>query len=530
MVNPRGLVAALPWVLVGFLSACSQHKLKQEDPSRLTEKKNTAVIVDLREAEIKYKKNQDVAGRDTVASGDPTGRNENDLWQRLFSLYQLPPIEHPRIERELRWYASHPEYIHRVQARARPYLYTIVSEIEKSGLPGELALLPVVESAFKPNAYSRQRAAGLWQFIPSTGRLYGLKQDWWVDLRRDVHASTRAAIAYLKKLNAEFHGDWLLALAAYNSGEGTVQRAIRRNRRLHRPTDFWHLRLPRETRAYVPKLLAVARVFSRAKDYGIVLEPIPNRPLYTQVEIDSQLDLALAAELAEIPLEELYRLNPGFRRWATAPQGPHRLVLPLEKVELFEERLAKLPATERIRWRRHLVRRGDTLGHISRRYGTPVSVIRQANHLRGNRIHPGQALLIPVAGRKFNASLASLRGFKPAGRTERARIHVVRRGESLWGIARQYGVTVSHLRRWNKLKGGQSLQAGQRLRILRVSAKSGDPFKPVVYTVRKGDSLYTIARRFGIRLQDLRQWNRDRIRGVLQPGQRLKVYVKRASS
>ncbi len=525
MVMSRGWITAMPWIMVGFLSACSQQKLKPEDALRVAEKKNTPVIVDIRgSSALKSVRRGDVESIGSKA------QSHNDLWQRLFSLYQLPPLKHPRVDRELRWYASHPEYIHRVQARARPYLYTIVSEIEKSGLPGELALLPVVESAFKPNAYSRQRAAGLWQFIPSTGRLYGLKQDWWVDLRRDVHASTRAAIAYLKKLNAEFHGDWLLALAAYNSGEGTVQRAIRRNRRLHRPTDFWHLRLPRETRAYVPKLLAVARIFAQAEDYGIALEPIPNQPLYTQVEIDSQLDLALAAELAEMPLEELYRLNPGFRRWATAPQGPHLLVLPLEKVELFEERLAKLPATERIRWRRHVVQRGDTLGRISRRYGTPVRVIRQTNHLRSNRIHPGQALLIPVASQKFSTSLASLRGFEPTRGKEAAKIHVVRRGESLWGIARRYGVKVSHLRRWNKLKGDKSLRPGQRLRILHVSADTGNPFRKVVYTVRKGDSLYRIARRFGISMQDLRQWNRDRIRGSLQPGQRLKVYLRRASS
>ncbi len=524
----KRLITAMPWFFGGLLAACSQQQVKPEKPLHVQE---TQVIIDLRENPGTRLKQRGF-GENGAKSAGPKVQND-DLWQHLFSLYRIPPVAHPRIDRELQWYESHPEYIQRVQARARPYLHTIVSEIEKSGLPGELALLPVVESAFKPRAYSSQRAAGLWQFIPSTGRLYGLKQDWWVDLRRDVHASTRAAIRYLKKLNTDFHGDWLLALAAYNAGEGAVQRAIRRNRRLHRPTDFWHLRLPRETRAYVPKLLAVARLFANAPKYGIFLEPLPNRPLYTQVEIDSQLDLTLAAKLAELPLEELIRLNPGFRRWATAPEGPHRIVLPLEKVELFEERLAKLPATERVRWHRHLVRKGDTLGHIARRYGTPVAVIRKTNRLRGSMIFPGQALMIPIASHKqqFKTTLVGLRGYESV-RTGGVKIHIVRRGDSLWGIARRYGVKVGHLLRWNHfLHGGKSLRPGQKLRIHQATLQEGsDPFHPVVYTVRKGDSLYRIARRFGISMRDLRQWNRDRIRGTLKPGQRLKVYVKKISS
>jgi len=534
MVKFSYLTSVLPWVAWGLLSACSQQQLKQEDPPVATTAARPApVIVDIRELETQPESPSSTDVTEQAEEPESPGvKQPDDLWARMFSLYHLPPIHHPRVERELRWYAAHPEYIQRVQSRARPYLYTIVSEIEKSAVPGELALLPVVESAFKPDAYSHQRAAGLWQFIPSTGRLYGLKQNWWVDLRRDVHASTRAAITYLKKLNAEFDGDWLLALAAYNSGAGTVRRAIRRNHRLHRPTDFWHLRLPRETRAYVPKLLAVAHLFAHAREYGIALDPIPNRPLYAQVEIDSQLYLTLAAKLADMPLEELYRLNPGFRRWATAPEGPHRLVLPLEKVELFESRLAELPDSQRIRWHRHMVRHGDTLGALARRYGTPVSVIRQANHLHGNRIYLGQALMIPMAQekRQFQLALARLRGLE-SGPGKQV-VHVVRRGDTLWKISRLYGVKISQVKRWNGLRSGHTLRPGQRLRIRTVAwGRVSNPFRPVVYTVRKGDSLYRIAHRFGIRTKDLRQWNRDRLKGTsLQPGQRLKVYVKQVSS
>ncbi len=459
----------------------------------------------------------------------------DNLWDRLFSLYRLPPSKHPRVQRELRWYLAHPSYIKRVQSRAKPYLYTIVEEIERAGLPGELALLPVVESAFRPSAYSHQRAAGLWQFIPSTGRIYGLEQNWWVDLRRDVHASTRAAINYLNKLQKDFDGDWLLALAAYNAGEGAVKRAIRRNRRLHRPTDFWHLRLPRETRAYVPKLLAVAHLFAHAEEYKIALEPIPNHPLYTEVQVGSQLDLILAAKLAEMPVEELYRLNPGFKRWATAPEGPHRLVLPMEKVELFQEKLAQLPENQRIQWRRHKVKRGDSLSRIAARYDTPVQIIRQVNHLRGNIIHPGRTLMIPVARTgKLPYSLASLNRVAPVLRAkERRTVYRVRRGDSLWKIARRHGVSLRQLARWNGLSTRARLRPGQHLiikggkRIKKPNRKT----RTVHYKVRKGDSLSGIAQRFNVSVKALRQWNRNQIGKYLKPGQRLKVYVgKRIST
>lgn len=467
----------------------------------------------------------------------PSFQSDN-LWNRLFAMYQLPILDHPRIDRELRWYARHPEYIERVQARAKPYLYTIVDEIERAGAPGELALLPVVESAFKPRAYSHQRAAGLWQFIPSTGRLYGLEQNWWVDLRNDVHASTRAAIKYLKKLNRDFDGDWLLALAAYNAGEGAVRRAIRRNLRHHKPTDFWHLRLPRETRAYVPKLLAVARLFANAKDYGIRLQPIPNHPLYAEVNVDSQLDLLIAAELAEMQVEELYRLNPGFKRWATAPEGPHRLVLPLEKVDLFKQNLAELPKHKRVQWRRHKVRRGETLSHIAKRYKTPVQVIRTANHLRGSVIRTGQTLVIPVADeRHLKFALAHAQKILPVLEARHPQVirHTVRRGDSLWEIARRYGVRVRQLAQWNGISSRATLKPGQRLIVHSEQASvhqrnRGGTRKTIIYKVKKGDSLSRIAKRFRVSIKDLRSWNQQQVGDTLRPGQRLKVFVKAAVS
>ncbi len=274
----------------------------------------------------------------TIDISAPVSEPENitlapntDLWQRIRDGYGIPESKplHTATQKQLNWFIKHPDYIDRVVERARPYLHYIVDQLEQRNMPMEIALLPVVESGFQPFAYSHGRAAGIWQFIPGTGRLYGLKQNWWYDGRRDVIASTGAALDYLEKLYGDF-GDWQLALAAYNSGEGTVGRAIKRNKKAGKATDFWSLDLPRETSAYVPKLIAVAELVKRPAHYNITLSPIDDSPFLAVVDVGSQIDLALAAQLAEISTDEMYQLNPGFNQWATTPDGPHRLVVPLE--------------------------------------------------------------------------------------------------------------------------------------------------------------------------------------------------------
>ncbi|MCH9049085.1 MAG: transglycosylase SLT domain-containing protein [Proteobacteria bacterium] len=261
---------------------------------------------------------------------------------------------------KLAWFTRNQAYLDRVSGRAEPYLYYIVEELEKRNMPLDLALLPIVESAYNPFAYSRSRASGIWQFMPSTGRIYGLKQNWWYDGRRDIVAATGAALNYLQKLHQEFDGDWLLALAAYNSGEGNVGKAIRRNKKAGKPTDFFSLRLPRETRGYVPSLLAVAEIVSNPGKYKITLKPIANTRYFKQVDINSQIDLATAGELSELSIEELYTLNPGFNRWATDPEGPHRLLIPVDKVTAFENKLATLSSDERIKWQQHKIKKGES--------------------------------------------------------------------------------------------------------------------------------------------------------------------------
>ena len=349
----------------------------------------------------------------TERKRSPAVEIETDLLDRLRADFSLPIRDDRRVDAELAWYARHPGYFDRVFARARPYLHHIVAELERRDMPREIALLPIVESAFDPFAYSHGRAAGLWQIIPGTGRRFGLKQNWWYDGRRDVIESTRAALDYLEFLANRYDGDYELAVAAYNSGEGTVDRALRKNRAAGKPTDFWSLRLPRETRAYVPRLLALAKLIAEPWNHGLVLPRIPDEPQIGIVKTDGQLDLALAAELAGLSVDELYRLNPGFNQWATDPKGPHKLVVPVGNAPQLEAALAALPASERMRWTRHKVKPGQTLSHIADRYSVTTRTIRDANGLSGNLIRAGQHLMIPTAARPLAAR-------RPARRAHRA--------------------------------------------------------------------------------------------------------------
>lgn len=282
-----------------------------------------------------------------------------NLWERLFDNYSLPDVGNQAVEREVSWYINHPNYLLRAQQRAEPFLYNIVQQIERQGVPGELALLPVVESAFQPRAVSPANAAGIWQFIPATGRRYGLRQNHSYDGRRDVYASTRAAIKYLKKLNRQFDGDWLLAIAAYNCGEGAVERAIQRNLYQGLPTDFWSLDLPQETRSYVPRLLAVSRLMADAGRYGIDLMHIPNQARYKPVKVSQQLDLALAADAADMSLEQFKALNPGFKQSFVDPEGSVRLFVPADKSKTFKKELARLASVQSDMLRREFERSRD---------------------------------------------------------------------------------------------------------------------------------------------------------------------------
>jgi membrane-bound lytic murein transglycosylase D len=476
-----------------------------------------------------------------------------DLLDRIRDGYGLPQVAHYAVDREVELYRKNPDFLDRTFKRGARYLYYIVNEIEKREMPLELALLPVVESAFNPVAYSRSRASGLWQFIPSSGKHYGLEQNWWIDERRDVIEATQAALTYLQYLHKYFDGDWFLAIAAYNGGEGTVSRAVQANAGAGRPTDFFSLNLKAETRDYVPKLLAISRIVLDPEAHGLAFAAIPNQPYFEVVEPGRQMHLDDAARLAGLTREDVFALNPGYNRMTTPPKGPHRLLLPIPHAETFRlamldqavaaESATLVAAAEPPPETRHKVRRGETLSAISRKYGVPMGAIQDANGLRGSVIHPGDSLLIPAAADGSSATLAALAApredianqlperQKPAT-PPRPKVHVVRSGDSLWSVSRKYGVSVPALASANGLSSSAGLVAGARLEIpgtgkssgTRVAA-AGQETSKVTYKVRRGDTLSEIADRFDVTVRELMTWNRLRQSSSLRAGQRLVVYV-----
>ncbi|OGI38493.1 MAG: hypothetical protein A2140_10445, partial [Candidatus Muproteobacteria bacterium RBG_16_62_13] len=341
------------------------------------------------------------APRDTDPAKRVAPADHADVWARMRAGFAMKKLDSPLVAVHERWFASNPEYIARMNDRARLYLHYIVEELERRGMPTELALLPAVESAYQPYALSRARASGLWQFIAPTGQLYGLKMNWWYDGRRDVLAATQAALDYLEKLYSEFDGDWHLALAAYNAGEGKIGRMMAYNQQRGKSTDYIHLKLRRETINYVPKLQAIVNIVANPEKYGITLARIPNKPYFAKVETGSQIDLGVVAKMIDVPVADLQVINPGYTRWATAPDGPHHLLVPADKKDALIEGLNKLPAGERIQYRHHVVVRGDTLHEVSRRYGVAIDVLRTTNNMHSNLLRPGQGLLIPVSTRSL---------------------------------------------------------------------------------------------------------------------------------
>ncbi len=467
-----------------------------------------------------------------------------DLFDRMRGGFQLPNENRRAIDTQLSYYANNPQYLERVFGRAELYLHHIVQEVEARGMPLEIALLPVVESAFEPYAMSGARAYGLWQFIPGTAQRFGLRQDWWYDGRRDVLASTRAALDYLQYMHDEFFNDWLLAIAGYNCGEYCVQRAVRANREAGLPVDFWSLKLPAETRAYVPKLLAMARLVRNPEAYGIEFSSIPNEPYFVKVDTGGQIDIKLAAELAGITDEEVYELNPGFHRWATPPNGPHHLLLPYDSADAFRESLALLTPDERLRITYHRVERGESVASVASRYKTQPTVVRELNGIGNGPLVVGSELRVPsgvteLPPKVMRAAARIDRGGMGGPRsTKRPTIHVVRRGESLWRIAKRHRTDVRTLARLNGIGPGATLRAGQKLvvstrgssssgSVARAPSASAGETRKVSYKVRRGDTLSHIARVFDVTVADLVNWNGITPRSILKPGQRLTVQVKR---
>lgn len=397
-----------------------------------------------------------VSGRRDQGSSAPVGGT--DLWERVRAGMQLAHDADPRIDTKVEAFRRDPHYLVKLSQRARPYLHVVIGEIERRGVPAELALLPHVESRYNPAATSPKAAAGMWQFIPSTGRIMGLRQDHWQDDRRDLLASTRAAMDYLQQLNRRFGGDWELAMAAYNCGPGRVESAQAANRRRGKATDFWSLDLPSETESYVPQILAAARLVAQPARYGLRLPAVPSTPQLELVRTRGPVDLARVAQASGVTLTELQRLNPGLKQGQTAPDGPGRLLVPAGYGKQITAKLASaqvLPAVPPA--------------------ATPVPADRR------------------TGTRETGARLVSGEG----------RMYLVKAGESLGSIARNQGMEAQTLADFNGMLVREPLLPGQTLRI----PGSASPSPVMTYRVAKGDSLDTIARRYGVAVRDLKRWN-----------------------
>lgn len=480
----------------------------------------------------------------TQAANEPA-----DLWTRVRQGFKMDNLDNAQVRAQEQFYAKHPEYMRRVVERSRRYLYFIVGEVERRGMPTELALLPIVESAFVPRAQSHALASGLWQFIPSTGQRYGLERTWWYDGRQDVMAATYAALDYLQDLYNLF-GDWQLALAAYNWGEGGVGRALAKTRARGLDDDFETIKKPRETENYVPKLIAVRNIIANPEAYGVKIPSVPDQPYFQPVSTGKHMDLQLAAKLAGTTLEELMMLNPGFIRPVFAHKEDRKLLLPIDKVETFERNLKSYDAPL-LSWQPYVTKRGESLDAIADKFSIALAELKDVNKLGNARAANGQTILVPIRGESDAnerqnlasliagsvAAIAQPEADDPApaqaSRTTAVQRHKVSRGDTLFGIAKRYGMQVAELKALNGLTSN-NVPAG---RLLKVSAEAepapvvrGKPaagklikVKTRQHVVRRGDTLDEIARKYDVSVSELKKWNRPVARGVLKVGLKLQI-------
>ncbi|SMC28782.1 membrane-bound lytic murein transglycosylase D [Andreprevotia lacus DSM 23236] len=463
-----------------------------------------------------------------------------DLWSRVRAGFTIPDVDNALTEKWENYYAARPEYLNRIIARGSRYLYFVANEVERRGLPMELALLPMIESAYNPKAESPARAAGMWQFIPDTGKRYGLERTWWYDGRRDVVAATDAALDYLTTLNGMFN-DWQLALASYNWGENAVARAVNKNQAAGLPIDFANLRMPDETRNYVPKLLAVRNIIANPQAYGIQLSSLPNSPYFATIQTGRHMDVKVAAELAEIPVDELLRLNPGFIRPVIAYKDERKLVLPADKVDTFQRNLAVFDKPL-LNWQPYVTKPGESFDKMASTFGISAVELRDINDIaQRERSARGQTILVPmVAGldlseRQTLVALAANKqadpldtGAQDAPRAvNRAREHQVAKGDTVFNIAKRYGVSVATLREANGLRGN-AIHAGQVLKVAAVEAPRGKAAAAAqakaehdFVVVKRGDTLASIAKRYKLTVADLKRINKLGNKAAVAPGVKL---------
>ena len=457
----------------------------------------------------------------TATPKEDSDRSEsikNNLWMRVKSGFVFPETKGKFVRRYETWFLNNPDYLERVFQRCKIYLYYVVNEIEKRKMPMEIALLPIIESGYNPYAYSRAHAAGIWQFIPSTGHKFGIKQNWWVDERRDVVVATNAALNYLEILHKEFQ-DWKLALAAYNCGENCVRRAIFKNKKRGKTTNYEALRLPRETRRYIPKLQAIKNIILNPKKMGYELSPIVDRPYFTKVPLEKEIDVVLAANLATLSIEDFLQLNPSYHRPVMIAESHRPVLIPIQHRNKFTEALDALK-TPRLSWTIYSLSKPESVKALSKKFN-----LSSARLLKFNGLHPTRRLeaktmiLVPLQKTTDKSNLGEMWShqiFTQKASFFRAKIyHRVRRGDTLTKISRRYNVSIKSLKRWNKIKG-TLIKKGQRLIVYG---------NPTVHRVVAGDTLSAISRRYGISISKIKRWNR--LNGnLIKVGQKILLHKK----
>ncbi|MEQ8313774.1 MAG: LysM peptidoglycan-binding domain-containing protein [Gammaproteobacteria bacterium] len=462
----------------------------------------------------------------TTANQESKAATESlhSLWDRIRAgLVFQDFYEYPAVAEQLQNYRGNQRFFDLLASRAEPFLYGIVEEIEKRNLPMELALLPAVESTYNPRASSSENAVGLWQIMSNTGSSLGLQQDWWYDGRRDPLPATIAALDYLQALYQQFDSDWMLALAAYNTGPANVQRALRRADSDER--EFWSLPLALETQVHIPRLLALSRIIEDPAAFGVELEPIPNAQALSKVEIGRQIDLARVAELLEIEDEELRALNPGYLQWATHPETPQHIAVPAGQVQQLRDSLASLDTSEFVSWEHYTIRPGDTLSTIARRLNTTVDVLQVVNQLQGSQIIAGRSLLIPRGSGANDYTNLTAPALESSQRQPVPEVYTVRSGDNLWLIARRFDLRSREIAAWNNLSMDALLHPGQTLDLgfarqealaLGQANRSGHTTD---YIVVRGDSPARIAEMFDIDLGEFLNWNNLDTGSIIYPGQ-----------
>lgn len=439
------------------LSACGANKKTPSTDTATNSKEDIGEI----EPTLEPDTVSDVTVDDIEIPHAPVTPEVVDLIDRIRDGFAFPDLVTKDVLQHEKWATEHKSYLKNLFARAEPFLFFIVEEIEKRELPMELALLPAVESAYDPGAVSRSKAAGLWQFMPATGRGFNLRQDWWYDGRHDPYSSTYAALDYLEQLHKMFDGDWFIALAAYNAGPGTLRREIRKAKSKGRKTDYLSLRLRAETRRYIPKLVSLKRIIENPEKYNVELPVVVSKPYFEVLEIPGQIDLVEFAKSSNIDRQLLRHLNRGFKRWATSPDGPHRLLVPIDANRNVDYAKLAIKNAPKVNYRYHRIQTGDTLSGIARTYGVSVSSLRKANKLRNSRIRAGKNLLIPVSG-----SAARIAHQSAGSSDKNSKVtHRVKKGDTLWSIARRYQVKLGELMAWNNLKAEDVLSLNQTLTL-----------------------------------------------------------------